>query len=381
MSHRASQSTVRDVTQGSGRSHDFPNVSLPSSTDPPSFQHPAIQQTWLIYGATGHVGRSVVNAALNHGDNVCAIGNQLIDNVGAMRNLYAASNTPNYHGMLCDVRRRESVETTFDAALKHFHEIDVIAVCSGYGVVGSCEDQDDYDIRNQFEVNFMGTLNIIQSSLVYFREREAGRYLICSSTSGALGVPGLGPFCATKYAVEGLVESMLYEVDQFNIKLTLVISGHLRRDEMKQLQGPDPSTQTVDSNGTPVNPSVNKMYNHFRILRPSQHYASSDSPASHAYRLIQWMGNNSQPTSTLKAAELIWQLGHCSYPPLRFLIGSFAVDSIRDRLKNIIEEIEDWKELHFPPVEGMDGADEMDRQKEGEDEEHGYEHGDGDDGD
>lgn len=365
MSHRNSNSISRDVTQMSERSHIFPYVHLPSSTDPPSSQNPAKQQTWLVYGASGHVGRSVVNAVLSHGDNVCAIGNQLRDTLASLRNLFP-SNTSKYHGLLCDVRLRNSVEATFNAALNHFHEIDVIAVCTGYGVVGSCEDQDDYDIRNQFEVNFMGTLNIIQSSLAYFREREAGRYIICSSTSGALGVPGHGPYCATKYAVEGLVESMLYEVDQFNIKLTLVISGHLRRDETRQLSALDSSQQASNGDKAAVDPTANKAYNHFRILRPSSHYAAPDSPASHAQRIIQWFGN-SQPTSTLKAAELIWQLGHCSYPPLRFLIGSFAVESIRDRLKSIIEEIEDWKELHFPPVEGMDGSDEMGH-KEGDDE-------------
>ena len=63
---------------------------------------------------------------------------------------------------------------------------------SNIGVIGACEDQDEYETRNQLETNFMGTLNIIQLSLPYFRGRGAGRYLIFSSTSGALGVPGLG---------------------------------------------------------------------------------------------------------------------------------------------------------------------------------------------
>ena len=83
--------------------------------------------------------------------------------------------------------------------------------CTGYGVIGACEDQDTCDLRSQFETNFLGTLNIIQLSLPYFREaaakrkenENAGRYLIFSSTSGALGVPGSGPYCATKYATEG----------------------------------------------------------------------------------------------------------------------------------------------------------------------------------
>ncbi|TDZ30062.1 1,2-dihydroxy-3-keto-5-methylthiopentene dioxygenase [Colletotrichum trifolii] len=81
---------------------------------------------------------------------------------------------------------------------ERFQRIDVVANCSGYGVIGACEDQDEHEIRDQFETNFMGTLNIIQASLPYFRQQNGGRYLIFSSTSGALGVPGLGPYCATK---------------------------------------------------------------------------------------------------------------------------------------------------------------------------------------
>jgi hypothetical protein len=54
--------------------------------------------------------------------------------------------------------------------------------------------------------------------------------------------------------------------------------------------------------------------------------------------MVQWL-NDRQPVSAVKSAELIWQLGHCSYPPLRLLLGSYAVDSIRDRLRSIIEEV------------------------------------------
>lgn len=377
MTHQSSVSISSDVAQVSEKSHSFPSVQLPASTDPPSSHNPAKQQTWLVYGATGHMGRAVVNAALSHGDRVCAVGHQRRDTLASMQSLFA-SDASNYQGLLCDVRLRDSVDIAFAGCLNVFDEIDVIAICTGYGVIGSCEDQSEYEVRNQFETNFMGTLNIIQSSIAYFREREAGRYLVCSSTSGVLGVPGLGPYCATKYAVEGLVESMLYEVDQFNIKLTLVISGHLRRDDTRQL----PSPQNKTNGTTAIDPSAYKTYNHFRILRPSLPYASADAPASHAQRIIQWFGH-SQPTSTLKAAELIWQLGHCSYPPLRFLIGSFAVECIRDRLKNIIEEIEDWKELHFPPVDGMEGVDEHDIHKDGDgehDDGHDDEHGEGGDG-
>lgn len=207
------------------------------------------------------------------------------------------------------------------------------------GVIGACEDQDDYDLRNQFSTNFLGTLHIIQLSLAHFRAQNHGRYLIFSSTAGALGVPGLGPYCATKYAVEGLIESMLYEVDIFNIKATLVEPGHVRLDDPDD--GPI-STGTLSSTTTGTRgagPPPPKRYGHFWVKpAPSAPYATLTSPAGHAKRMVQWL-NDRQPVSAVKSAELVWQLGHCSYPPLRLLLGSYAVESIRDRLRSIIEEV------------------------------------------
>ena len=292
------------------------------------------------------MGRSVVKAALAHSDLVTAVGQNLEDKLGDMHNLYTYSNDHNnlpspYLPLLCDVRIRETVEAVFKQSLSHWGRIDIIANCSGYGVIGACEDQDEYEIRNQFETNFWGTLNIIQLSLPYFRKRESGRYLIFSSTSGALGVPGLGPFCATKYAVEGLIESMLYEIDHFSIRATLVEPGHVRRDDTNTHASPLPT------------------FGHFFIKPASEPYASSTAPAGHAKRMIQWLGDR-QPTSAVKAAELVWQLGHCSYPPLRLLLGRFAVESVRDRLRCVTEEIEDWRFLGFKSDgdgkdEGKDG--------------------------
>ena len=281
------------------------------------------------------MGRSVARAALIHGDLVTAVGRIFEDTISAIQNsLSISTEVPEAHclGLLCDVRVRETVNTVIQKSIAHWGRIDIIANCSGYGVIGAVEDQDEYEIRNQFETNFWGTLNIIQLSLGYFRSRadgEGGRYLIFSSTSGALGVPGLGPYCATKYAVEGLIESMLYEVDTFNIKATLVEPGHVRRDE------PDNQTNPLPTFG------------HFSIKPASEPYAGPTAPAGHAKRMVQWIGDK-QPTSAVKAAELVWQLGHCSFPPLRLLLGSYAVESVRDRLRSIIEEIEDWKHLSFP---------------------------------
>ncbi len=266
-----------------------------------------------------------------------------------------------YLSLLCDVRVRSTVSSALQTALSHFGSIDIVANCSGHGIIGACEDQSEADIRNQFETNFMGTLNIIQLSLPYFREQVGGRYVIFSSTSGALGVPGLGPYCATKYAVEGLIESMLYEVDEFGIKATLVVGGHMRRDELRdeveeertdgisRVQG-NSGHMKSESGSSGIPDTHLKPFQHFHITPASPPYASATSPAGHFKRMVQWIGDN-QPTSAIKSAELIWQLGHCSFPPLRLLLGSYAVESIRDRLRSIIEEIENWKHLDFAAVE------------------------------
>lgn len=268
----------------------------------------------------------------------------------------SSSRSP-YLPLVCDVRVRSTVDAVFKTSLAHWGRIDIIANASGYGVIGACEDQDDYEIRNQFETNFWGTLNVLQLSLPYFRENGGGRYLIFSSTSGSLGVPGLGPFCATKYAVEGLIESMLYETAAFDIRATLVEPGHVRRDE--------PFDSDCKAHPLPT-------FGHFFIKPASEPYSAPTAPAGHAKRMIQWLGER-QPTSAVKAAELVWQLGHCKYPPLRLLLGSFAVESVRDRLRCVTEEIEDWKHLSFR-VDGETGAGRDAEGKEEDDDD-----GDGDD--
>ena len=160
--------------------------------------------------------------------------------------------------------------------------------------------------------------------------------------------------------MEGLIESMLYEIDAFNIKATLVEPGHVRRDE------PDSTTNPLPTFG------------HFFIKPASEAYSGATAPAGHAKRMVQWLGDK-QPTSAVKAAELVWQLGHCSFPPLRLLLGSYAVESVRDRLRSIIEEIEDWKHLSFPAEgekpredgkeDGEQKEDEVDGEGRGEEDE------------
>lgn len=180
---------------------------------------------------------------------------------------------------------------------------------------------------------------------------------------------------------------MHYETDCYGIKATLVEPGYVRLDDDDEgdaksggdqaQNGSQPDASAAMSTNVESSthqhhhhhhhhhhrshvplPSQSKLqtFSHFRIAaHPSPPYASATSPSGHAKRTFIWF-NKRQPTSAIRSAELVWQLGHCSFPPLRLLLGNYAVESIRDRLRCVIEEIEDWKVLHFPVKEGEGGA-------------------------
>jgi hypothetical protein len=143
----------------------------------------------------------------------------------------------------------------------------------------------------------------------------------------------------------------------------------MRLDEPTGLddKAPDASRGGTSTSPTAENSPKLKRYGHFLVKKPSAPYATPTAPAGHAGRVVQWLGDK-QPVSAVKSAELVWQLGHCKYPPLRLLLGSFAIESVRDRLKSVTEEIEDWKYLSFPSAVG--GAEEGDAKgkKDGEEE-------------
>ncbi|KAH8149889.1 uncharacterized protein LAJ45_06041 [Morchella importuna] len=271
---------------------------------PPTASSPPQQLVWLVFGATGHLGRSICRVALKRGDLVTAVGNRTVP----------------------------GEEASMDGWHKNCQGLCAMVVnCTGYGIIGACEDQDNHEIRAQFTTNTLGTLNILQSTLPYLRTRPGGggHYLLFSSTAGTLGIPGLGPYCATKWAIEGLAESLLYEVEPLGIKVTIVIPGVSRRDEPDEaLHGPAP------------------MWGHFLLKPPEDAYRATSSPAQHATRMIDWLKYR-EPTSAVRCAEIVWELAHCVHPPLRLFIGNHAVEAIRDRLRSTIEEIEDWKHLNY----------------------------------
>ena len=97
------------------------NLRLPATTDPPSDTNPAVQKTWLIFGATGHIGRSLVKSALSHGDKVTAVGRTGENSMQQMQGWHERC-----LGLLCDVRVRDTVKEVIDMCIQHWGTIDII---------------------------------------------------------------------------------------------------------------------------------------------------------------------------------------------------------------------------------------------------------------
>lgn len=98
-----------------------PKLQLPSTTDPPGPSNPPKQKAWLIFGATGHIGRSLVKAALSHGDNVTAVGRTKENSMQQMQGWHDRC-----QGLLCDVRVRSTVEDVIQLSIARWKRIDII---------------------------------------------------------------------------------------------------------------------------------------------------------------------------------------------------------------------------------------------------------------
>lgn len=111
-------------------------------------------------------------------------------------------------------------------ATEQFGRIDVVVNNAGYGILGAAEETSTEDIRAMFEVQVIGTWNVIRSALPQMRAARSGHIINLSSIVGLLAFPGWGLYSAAKFAVEGLSEALAGEVAEFGIGVTVVEPGY-----------------------------------------------------------------------------------------------------------------------------------------------------------
>jgi NAD(P)-dependent dehydrogenase (short-subunit alcohol dehydrogenase family) len=127
-----------------------------------------------------------------------------------------------------DVTDQSSVKNAVETIHDESGKIDVLINNAGYGLVGALEDVSMEEIKSQFETNFYGLIRVTQAVLPIMRNQGSGKIVNISSGAGRFGFPTGSIYVSTKFAVEGLSESLAYEVEPFGIKIILVEPGVIK---------------------------------------------------------------------------------------------------------------------------------------------------------
>jgi NAD(P)-dependent dehydrogenase (short-subunit alcohol dehydrogenase family) len=187
------------------------------------------QKVWFITGASRGFGHRWAEAALKRGDKVAATARdpKALDGLVA---IYGNS----VLALPLDVTDRGAVFKAVNRAHRHFGRLDVILSNAGYGLMGAIEEASLDDARANFETNVLGTLSVIQAALPLLRAQGSGHILPVSSVGGLVTFPLGGIYQATKFAVEGLAQTLAQEVAAFGIKVTVIEPGPFATDFMSE---------------------------------------------------------------------------------------------------------------------------------------------------
>jgi len=175
---------------------------------------------WFITGASKGFGRHWTEAALDRGDRVAATA----------RNPARLDDLVERHGdailpLELDVTDRAAAFAAVQRAATHFGGLDVVVNNAGYGHFGRVEELTEHDVRAQLETNFFGALWVTQAALPILRSQRRGHIVQVTSEGGVLAFPGIGAYHASKWALEGLSESLAAEVAEFGIHVTNLEPG------------------------------------------------------------------------------------------------------------------------------------------------------------
>jgi NAD(P)-dependent dehydrogenase (short-subunit alcohol dehydrogenase family) len=181
----------------------------------------------LITGASSGIGRACAVHLARRGFIVYATSRR--DAADLSRDL--RSDLPpgvRLEALTADVNDDASVRAAVSRLLKAERRIDAVVHCAGFGIGGAVEDADDGEARAILETNVLGALRVCRAVLPMMRQQGAGRLLIVSSIGGRIALPFQGLYSATKYALEGLLESMSMEVHPYGVRVVLIEPGDFR---------------------------------------------------------------------------------------------------------------------------------------------------------
>ena len=264
-------------------------------------------KTWMITGVSGGLGREIALAALARGDIV----------VGTVRKPEAATafEALGGHALLLDVTDEAAVNAAVAKAEAVTGKIDVLVNNAGYGLVGAVEEASLDEVRKQFEVNVFGPLAVLKAVLPAMRARRAGRIINITSVSGLAVWAGTGVYCASKWALEGLTQTLAQEVAELGIKVVNVAPGGLRTDFAA-------GSKIV---------VADKLSDYDGLARDAERIM-----AEHA---------GQEPGDPAKAAQAILTIADVENPPMHLLLGEDALKYAGYAAQGLAADIHAWNAL------------------------------------
>lgn len=182
--------------------------------------------TWFVTGASRGLGLALVTELLRNGDNVTATTRSAKRLATALIDV----DTTNLLVREIALTDEDQVAEAITETTRRFGSIDVVVNNAGYGYLGAVEETSSSDVAAMFDVQIGGTWNVIRAVLPQMRAAHSGHIINISSILGLLSLPGWGLYCAAKFAVEGLSESLAAEVGDFGITVSIVEPGYFNTE-------------------------------------------------------------------------------------------------------------------------------------------------------
>ncbi|MGV3523198.1 MAG: SDR family NAD(P)-dependent oxidoreductase [Candidatus Sericytochromatia bacterium] len=180
----------------------------------------APSRVWLITGCSSGFGRLLAEAVLARGERVLATARRPSTLKDLMEKYPETA-----RALPLDVTDRHSVKNAVEQGLAVFGQLDVVVNNAGYGLSCAIEEASEQEIRDQFETNVFGVLNVIRAVLPTLRAQSSGHLVNISSLAGRLTVPTMGLYSGSKFALEGISEALAREVKDFGIRVSVIEPG------------------------------------------------------------------------------------------------------------------------------------------------------------
>jgi NAD(P)-dependent dehydrogenase (short-subunit alcohol dehydrogenase family) len=264
-------------------------------------------RVWLITGASSGFGLAIAQAALERGDSVMATSRS-VESI----ELEAGDRVGRF---ALDVINAAQRDAAVEATLDRFGRIDVLVNNAGRTQVGAVEETTDEELRDLFELHFFAPVALTRAVLPHMRRQRGGAIVQMSSVGGQVTAAGFSAYCATKFALEGLTETLREEVTPFGIHVLIVEPGAFRTGLFRR--GAAYESAEMEEYAETVGPT--RAYVRDNHLR--------------------------QPGDPALAAQAILTALDAETPPLRLVLGDDAIGNIRDRLERVSGELAEWEQL------------------------------------